>query len=132
MRPTEHDGVHESADQHNQDREDLFGLCVGRHVSEADARQTTGREVECGDVRGKVGQIVDRRLISQFGAELMQPTLGSLTGQWRVNGCDSGRDSPTSQLIGLISFSSTAITYQMQANQWANRENDSISSVRIM
>jgi len=45
---------------------------------------------------------------------------------------DNWCNQPNFQPCGWRSISSIAITYQMQAHQWAKRENISIKSVRMM
>ena len=47
-----------TSDEHGDNREDLLGVRVRRHVAEADARQTRAREVE----RRDVGAVRERRM----------------------------------------------------------------------
>ena len=73
---TEHQGVHERADEHRDHREDLLGVCVRRHVAETDARQARAGEVEGADVRATLGRhigFVEYRLL-QLLRQLIQPT----------------------------------------------------------
>lgn len=44
--------MHEGTNQHDDDGEDFFSICVGCNVAEADGRQTGCREVQGSQIGG--------------------------------------------------------------------------------
>ena len=66
-----------TSDQHGGDREDLFGIGVGRDVAKADGSETGAGEVQRWDVRshraGKVWAFAVERIV-EFLRQLIQPS----------------------------------------------------------
>ena len=68
--------MHEGANQHNDDGEDLLSVRVGRHVPEADGSQAGSGEVQGSQIGGgDVRPVQD--VVSQARGQLPQPACRS-------------------------------------------------------
>lgn len=78
-----------TSDEHDADREDLLGVCVGRHVAEAHAGQAAEGEVEWGHVDAAYGRAAAGPVHTRHGvvrrfqalAQLVEPACFWMEGQ---------------------------------------------------
>ena len=82
--------IRPTPDEHGDDGEDLFGVRIGRDISESDARQTRAGEVESRNVGARCSRYVVRlvpdRCIQLF-RQLIQPSYRSVAFHYTTQRC---------------------------------------------